>query len=157
MPDLAVTARDLQPTHAFGAASVIVDDARSVLLVKHSYGPLNWEVPGGIAEPGESIEETARREAQEELGVEIVIDALTGVYWEPSWGGIGGHHFVFRARLANAAVPRRADVNEITDLGWFTLEGLPRPISDFTVQRIRDALDGGTPSVHTVGSRTWLE
>jgi 8-oxo-dGTP diphosphatase len=144
-------------THAFGAASVIVDDTRRVLLVKHAYGHLNWEVPGGIAESGESLEETARREVREELGVEIVIDALTGAYWEPAWAGVGGHHFVFRARLAEGASPRRADLSEIADLGWFSLEDLPRPISDFTVRRIRDALDGAAAGVHTVGSRTWLE
>jgi diadenosine tetraphosphate (Ap4A) HIT family hydrolase/8-oxo-dGTP pyrophosphatase MutT (NUDIX family) len=144
-------------THAMGAATVIVDSARQLLLVKHSYGRLNWEIPGGISEPGESAEETARREVREEMGVEIALEAMTGVYWEPGWRGTGGHHFVFRARLSDGAVPTRADPREIADLGWFTPAALPRPMSDFTAMRINDALGAAPPQFKTVGSRTWLD
>lgn len=146
-----------QLTHALGAATVIVDEADRVLLVRHSYGPLNWEIPGGISEAGESAEGTARREVREEIGIEIAVEALTGVYWEPEWRGTGGHHFVFRARLPNGAVPRVADPKEIADLGWFAFADLPRPINDFTALRIRHALDGTPPLVHTIGPRKWLE
>lgn len=152
-----MSARSLPLTHALGAASVITDDAGRVLLMKQTYGHLNWEIPGGMTESGESAEDTARREVREELGVEIVIEALTGVYWEPAWGGVGGHHFVFRARLADGPDPRLADANEVADLGWFPLEELPRPINDFTVRRIIDALARGVPQVHEVGPRIWLE
>jgi diadenosine tetraphosphate (Ap4A) HIT family hydrolase/8-oxo-dGTP pyrophosphatase MutT (NUDIX family) len=143
-------------THALGAATVIVDRARQVLLVKHSYGRLNWEIPGGISEPGESAEETARREVREEIGVEIALEAMTGVYWEPGWRETGGHHFVFRARLSDGAVPTRADPREIADLGWFTTAALPRPISDFTAMRINDALNRAPLQLKTVGGRRWL-
>lgn len=144
-------------THALGAASVIVDGSAQVLLVRHTYGRRNWEIPGGLSEAGESAEETARREVREELGVDIEIESLTGVYWEPGWRHIGGHHFVFRAHLTDGAQPRAADPKEIADLGWFSAEALPRPISDFTTQRIRDALGRRPALVHTIRSRRWLE
>ena len=133
-----------------GAASVIVDDAGRVLLVKHSYGELNWELPGGRGEARESAEETARREAREEVGLELAIERLVGVYWEPP----DAHHFVFRARARGE--PRVADPNEITELGWFVPSSLPRPISDFTVRRITDALGNGLAGVWTIGPRVWL-
>jgi len=38
--------------HRLGAASVITGADGRVLLVKHGYGPRNWEVPGGVAEAG---------------------------------------------------------------------------------------------------------
>ena len=139
-----------------GAASVIVDNGL-VLLVRHNYGRRNWEIPGGISERSESAEATARREAREEIAVELEIEALTGVYWEPSWGGIGGHHFVFRAHLAPGSVPRVADPTEIVEVRWCAPSDPPRPISDFTVLRIRDALSGRAARVSEVGPRSWLE
>jgi diadenosine tetraphosphate (Ap4A) HIT family hydrolase/ADP-ribose pyrophosphatase YjhB (NUDIX family) len=145
------------PTHGLGAASVILDDSGRVLLVRHTYGRRNWEIPGGISEEGESAEETARREAREEIDAELEIEALAGVYWEPSWNGIGGHHFVFRARLVRGSVAARADTSEIAEVGWFRVEQLPRPISDFTIRRISDALAAGPALVRLVGPRTWLE
>ncbi len=144
--------------HPLGAASVILDGHGRVLLVRHDYGEHNWEVPGGGAEPGESIEETARREAREELGVALNVERLTGVYWDPTHGaGRGMHHFVFMARLqAMSPDPRVVDRTEIADLGWFSSTDLPRPISDFTVLRIEDALSGSPAAFREVAPRSWL-
>lgn len=143
-------------THAMGAASVIVGKA-GVLLVKHNYGRHNWEIPGGVSEAGESAEETAVREVREELGVEIVVERLSGVYWEPGWQDVGGHHFVFRCRLADGATPRAADPREIADVRWCSVDELPRPISDFTIQRISDALGSDPPRLKVIRQRAWLE
>lgn len=40
-----------------------------VLLVRHSYGPGSWDLPGGFCRRGEPFEAAARREISEELGV----------------------------------------------------------------------------------------
>ena len=142
---------------ALGAASVIIDADGRVLLVHHTYGALNWELPGGGSGPNESAEETAIREAREEVGVIIEDRRLTGVYWEPSWGdGAGLHHFVFRATLASGASPRAADPKEISECGWFAVDDLPRPLSDFTARRIADALSERPAGVWTIAERRWL-
>jgi len=119
-----------------GAGSVILDDDGRVLLVKHGYGELNWEVPGGRGEDGESAEETARREAREEV--------------RPP----ANHHFVFRARALGE--PHVADLKEISAVGWFSPDELPRPMSDFTVRRITDAIAHPPAGVWTIGPRVWL-
>ncbi|MFB6172757.1 MAG: NUDIX hydrolase [Haloarculaceae archaeon] len=68
--------RDRTEAGAFGGAGVwLVGDDGRVLLVQRE-GECRWEEPGGKHEPGETFEETARREAREETGVEA---ALTGV------------------------------------------------------------------------------
>lgn len=67
---------------AVGAACAIFDDRGRILLVRHTYGRLNWELPGGMAIPGEAPDETARRELLEETGMEPTLDRLTGVYFE---------------------------------------------------------------------------
>lgn len=139
----------------FGAATVIVRDGR-VLLVHHTYGELNWELPGGGADPGESAEQAARREALEEVGVTLSVERLTGIYWEPQ-GAFGHHHFVFRAALApGSPEPRAADPVEISECAWFAPDALPRPLSDFTARRIDDALSDRPAAVFVVPERTWL-
>jgi ADP-ribose pyrophosphatase YjhB (NUDIX family) len=40
-----------------------------VLLVRHSYGPGDWDVPGGFCRRNEAFAEAARRELGEELGI----------------------------------------------------------------------------------------
>jgi 8-oxo-dGTP pyrophosphatase MutT (NUDIX family) len=151
------------PVHAYsgpiplGSSSVIVDGTGRVLLVHHTYGERNWEVPGGVVEGHESAEAAARREAREEAGIALEIERLAGVYWEPGWGAAGGHHFVFRARLAvDSPEPGVTDPAEISELGWFPRGALPRPMSDFTIQRIDDAFAELPPSVSLVSPRTWL-
>jgi 8-oxo-dGDP phosphatase len=52
-----------------GAACAIFDSHGRVLLVRHTYGRLNWELPGGGSEPGEGPDETAARELREETGL----------------------------------------------------------------------------------------
>jgi 8-oxo-dGTP pyrophosphatase MutT (NUDIX family) len=50
----------------------LLRDGERVLLVRHAYGDRGaWELPGGHGHRGERPEETARREALEELGVDV--------------------------------------------------------------------------------------
>jgi len=49
----------------------LLTDGDRVLLVRHTYGPRGWDLPGGTMKPGEAPAETARREIEEELGVTV--------------------------------------------------------------------------------------
>jgi len=62
------------PTLVVTAAVVEIDDA--FLLTRrpaHTHLAGTWEFPGGKCEPGESLEDSLRREMREELGVDIDI------------------------------------------------------------------------------------
>ena len=138
-----------------GAAAVIPDAQGRVLLVQHSYGMLNWEIPGGMAEPGESVLETALREVREETGLFVEPRRLTGIYYEPHEDF---HHFVFLCRRLDETTQLTLEPAEITDAGYWEPSALPRPISDFTVRRIHDALleeRGVLPVIIT--PRRWLK
>jgi ADP-ribose pyrophosphatase YjhB (NUDIX family) len=139
---------------AMGAACAIFRDDGHVLLVRHTYGHYNWELPGGRSEHGESPEETALRELREETGVEGEIERLTGVYYEPTHKLGPFLHFVFRCRQVDSTVPAPSST-EISEAAYWPIDDLPRPISDFTDRRIADALSGGPPPVARVPRRTW--
>lgn len=46
------------------------DNKIKYLLIKYGWG--HWEFPRGLIEKGESLEETARREIKEEVGIEDI-------------------------------------------------------------------------------------
>lgn len=50
---------------------VMVFDENHHLLLQHRTDDGTWDFPGGYMEPGESPEETGRREVREETGLEI--------------------------------------------------------------------------------------
>jgi 8-oxo-dGTP diphosphatase len=139
-----------------GAAAVIFNQEGHVLLVKHNYGPLNWELPGGGAEFAESIVETALREVREETGMQVTPLHMTGVYYAPADDYL---HFVFVCQPVDGAdSPHPNDPKEITDCAYWAPNHLPRPISDFTVRRIQDAVAGTRmPLPVQIPPRRWLD
>lgn len=139
---------------AIGAACVMFDDHGRVLLVRHTYGRHNWELPGGGSVPGEAPDATARRELLEETGLESAIDRLCGVYFE--FDGEGGSmlHFVFRCRWDPGQSPN-ATSPEVSAVGYWPIDDLPTPISDFTERRIGDAWADSPAVVLTIGERYW--
>jgi len=141
------------PKKEVGAAAVILDQEGRILLVKHNYGRRNWELPGGRVESGESPLDAVRREVQEETGLTVGVDHLVGVYHRPDNDSL---HFVFLFRAVDGTL--RAGASEIDDCGYYPADGLPRPISSFTLQRINDALCGSEGTfMRTVEPLGWLE
>lgn len=141
---------------ALGAACAIFDGEGRVLLVHHTYGRLNWELPGGGAEPGEAPDETARRELLEETSLSAELERLTGVYFEPDHDFGPMLHFVFRCRWHDRLDPIVSSP-EVSDVRYWPVDELPTPISDFTERRIQDALLDGPVRIRRVVSRQWRE
>ena len=61
-----------------GVKVMLIRD-NQVLLVRHTYQP-GWFIPGGGVKRGETLEESARREAWEELGAKLGEVKLMGMY-----------------------------------------------------------------------------
>ena len=138
-----------------GAAAFIVNAEGNVLLVKHTYGRLNWELPGGGAESNESPVETALREVREETGLDAVARHMTGCYYAPDNDSL---HFVFWCEQKNPVAVPKPDRAEISECRFWSPKALPRPISDWTVRRIQDALAGNTFGLPLIiGERVWLK
>ena len=137
-----------------GAAAVIFDSEERVLLVKHSYGRNNWDLPGGKSEKDESAQETAKREVMEETGLDVKVGQLTGIYYDPNYDM---HHFVFVSSINNDQEPKPSSP-EILECRYYSIDDLPNPISDFTCRRIQEAIEiNSTDLFHVIGPRKWIE
>jgi ADP-ribose pyrophosphatase YjhB (NUDIX family) len=114
-----------------GTSLVITDDDGRVLLMKRA-DTGDWGLPGGFMEPGESFEETGRREAFEETGLEIGNLELLGVFSGPEYFyeyPHGDQVFNVTAAYTARAVGRpRADADEATEVRFFAVDDLPPDI-----------------------------
>ena len=66
------------------AASVVVENDKGRILLIRRADNGNWSIPGGAMEFGESLSQTAIREAKEETGYDIEIVGLVGIFTNPS-------------------------------------------------------------------------
>ncbi len=65
------------------AAAAVIRRGRTVLIARRPPGGLLgglWEFPGGKAEPGESIDQTLRRELREEMAIDVELLDSLGCY-----------------------------------------------------------------------------
>ena len=122
-----------------GGSGLVVDGRRYIPLQRRADSGL-WGIPGGMMEPGESIEETARRETREETGLEIGPLEIYGVF-------SGRRYFhrypngdeVYNVTVAFVATALpgqpQADGEESLEVGFFPPGALPDdlspPIADY--------------------------
>lgn len=126
---------------SLGVSAIIPDTMLRQVLTLRSRLHGSWGFPGGAVQRGESIYEAVARECQEELGLEVDVLYLTGVYYVRR---LDTHTCVFRCSLRDGAI--RLSL-EHSRFAWVNVETL---IPEEQV-RARDALDyRGTVSVRTL-------
>jgi 8-oxo-dGTP pyrophosphatase MutT (NUDIX family) len=113
-----------------------------VLMCQLTYKD-DWDLPGGVVEPGESPRLAVTREVEEELSLQIEAGALVLTDWLPPWGGWddaiclvfdGGVH---PAAITDQVVPQ---AREIRSAAFLTLTEVDERAADFTARRVRAAL-----------------
>lgn len=115
-------------------AGVVILNNKSEVLLQRRGDDNNWCIPGGMVEPGETIEEAAKREVYEETG--ITVDDLTffNVY-----SGEGQHHIypdgneVYFVNLVFITTKFHGELSidgiESKEVKFFDIDGLPENIS----------------------------
>lgn len=133
-----------RPLILAGANLLVLDDRGRVLLGRRADNGL-WAIIGGSLEPGESLEDAARRELREETGLEvdglILVDVFSGQdFFEvcPNGDQVYPVGAVYVARWVRGAP--RPDGDEIAELAFFALDALPPAlgeVSRLVLQRYR--------------------
>jgi ADP-ribose pyrophosphatase YjhB (NUDIX family) len=123
-------------------AAVITDPAGRVLVCQQSQGHRLWALPGGKIHPGESPLHAAVRDICEEVGAEIKLVDLVGLYNLTSPGDdlpdVLVH--VFRAKIdgeVTVNAPWR-----IRRVCWHDVDDCPSPMTPVTRAAIADAAVG---------------
>jgi len=93
-----------------------------LLLVRHSYGPRQWDLPGGFVRRNEAFASAARRELAEELSAGRGVPHDIG---EMQRDFSGRHETIRGYRVDLETKDVRARGFELAELGWFRRDALP--------------------------------
>jgi 8-oxo-dGTP diphosphatase len=116
----------MQPQHPIPTVDIIIELPRGIVLIMRKNPPFGWALPGGFVEYGESAESAAKREAQEETGLELEdlqqFHTYSDPHRDPRQHTIS---IVFIAR--GIGKPKASD--DAADIGVFTQNTLPEPLA----------------------------
>lgn len=99
---------------------------RGLVLVERQKPPYGWALPGGFVEYGETLEEAAVREAQEETGLEVELLGQFHAYSDPDRDP--RQHTITTVFVACAAgTPQAASDARSVDV--FSPADLPEPLA----------------------------
>ena len=103
---------------------VIPERRGRVLLMRRAIEPRYgaWTFPGGFMEIDETVEECAVREAEEEVGVQVRLGDIVGVYSRPAPQSPGIVNIVFHGRVSRGKVSLG---REALESRWFRPEEIP--------------------------------
>lgn len=116
----------MQPHHPIPTVDIIIELSGGIVLIKRKNPPFGWALPGGFVEYGESAEDAAKREAQEETDLELEDLQQFHTYSDPHRDL--RHHTISVVFIARGTgTPKASD--DAADIGVFTPGTLPEPLA----------------------------
>jgi len=97
-----------------------------IVLIKRKNPPLGWAIPGGFVDYGESLEDAAVREAEEETSLRVELIKQMHSYSEPSRDP--RHHTISTVFIARASGKPSARDDAI-EVGLFRENNLPHNLA----------------------------
>lgn len=115
------------------AGVVMVFDAAGRLLLIQRTDDGVWGLTGGLMEPGETVEDTARREVWEEVGLRLDALDFVGVFSGPDMfhvypNGDQAHPVAVVYTAPYPGGELRPDPAEAQQARFFALDALPQPL-----------------------------
>ena len=135
--------------HRQCAAAIVRNHQGHVLLVRQNYSTHAWGAPGGVVEVGETPMQAAVRETAEEVGLEVNLSGVIGLYLLQGggWPDILAHVFAAEVVSGEAHI---VDAGEIARVEWRRLDDLPGPMVTDVAAALEDLRAGRTGVVRTV-------
>jgi len=104
---------------------IIIETSGGVVLIERKNEPFGWALPGGFVDYGESLEDAAAREAEEETSLKVRLKCQMHAYSDPSRDP--RRHTLSVVFVAEAeGVPEARD--DAKNSGVFTEDTLPEPL-----------------------------
>ena len=108
------------------AGVVIYNEHGELLLIHRNTDRLvQWELPGGKVESGETVQQTAIREAREEIGVDVEVGDILGsaefdhdgYHWNYTW---------VLATVVNEQKPVICELEMFDEIAYFSIDHLKK-------------------------------
>lgn len=110
---------DRANTFSIGVGGAVVRDGK-LLFVKHNYGPMKWQIPGGSVRIDETIDQAVRREVLEETTIHAEPIGIFAVRHRINEKG-NNLYTVFLCRTEDTHDPV-PDGREVSHAGFLTLD-----------------------------------
>ena len=121
-----------RPILMVGAAVLVIDERNRLLMMKRSDSGC-WGLPGGATEPGEVMEDAAKRETLEEVNLKVGEMSLFGVfsgpelyYKYPNGDEVYNVTIIYLSREWSGEIKLNG---EHTEWGWFEADEIPEDVS----------------------------
>jgi 8-oxo-dGTP diphosphatase len=113
---------------------LLVREGKVLLALRENtgYADGQWNLPSGKVEPGEDLASAARREAFEEVGLELRELHLAAVVHHRNPGEEARLGFFFEAPPGWRGEPRNAEPHKCGGLAWYPLDALPANTVPYT-------------------------
>lgn len=122
-----------RPLIMVGATLLALNQHNQLLMLRRTDNGC-WGVPGGAMEPGESLEDTVKRETREEAGIEVTDLELFGVYsgqelyyQYPNGAEVYNVSVAYLTRNIGAAIV--VNLDEHSEYQYFSIRHLPENVS----------------------------
>lgn len=105
---------------------IIIKYKDGIILIKRKNPPEGWALPGGFVDYGESLEDSAVREAREETGLDIQLVRQLHSYSDPNRDP--RLHTITTVFIAEASGKASAG-DDAAEIGVFRQDALPEKIA----------------------------